>query len=158
MTLQRVTMVQSLKRDILERSGVEVPTRFVNCMIYEDLQTFEDLLKVDPKLAIRFPNFGARCVDLLKRIQQSQDPALHQSNQHMLTAVRNQTVDLITRLRQEIPAFNSLHDEEQVWIVTNVRLHDFESFKSAALQSYANGGTPERVLRMAMNEFGFNKG
>lgn len=141
-----------LKQDILKRSGVEVPTRFINCMISEGNVTFEQILAVGVRDAIRIPNFGAAMVELLKRIQQSQDPALHQSNQHMMLAVKDHTVQLITRLRQEIPAFNVLNEDEQICIVLNLRLRNFDAFKADALKSSTD--TPQRMLRRAMSYHG----
>lgn len=146
---------KDLKADILKRSGVEVSTRFLNCMTYEGVNTFEEILDITPAEALRIPNFGARCVTLLKDIQRSQDPALHQSNQHMLIAVKDHTVQLITRLRQEIPAFNTLEDDEQVAIVMELRLRNFDAFKEAALESSTY--TPQRMLRRAMSMFGIDK-
>lgn len=147
----------AFKAEILKRSGIEVPTRFVNCMIAESVETFEEVLALDPVQAIRIPNFGARCVEILKRIQRSQDPALHQSNQHMLLAVKDHTVQLINRLRAEIPAFNVLDEDEQIMIVMNLRLRNFDAFKADALESSTD--TPQRVLRRAMSYHGFdNKG
>jgi predicted Fe-S protein YdhL (DUF1289 family) len=122
-------------------------------MVYENVTTFEEILEITPEAAFRIPNFGARCVTLLKDIQRSQDPALHQSNQHMLLAVKDHTVQLITRLRQEIPAFNTLEDNEQVAIIMELRLRNFDAFKELALKSSAN--TPQRQLRSAMAYFGY---
>lgn len=144
---------QDLKNEILRRSGVDVPTRFLNCMVYENVNTFEALLEITPEEAFRIPNFGARCVDLLKQIQRSQDPALHQNNQHLLKAVKDRTVEVIMRLRKEIPAFNELSDTQQVGIILNLHLKDFEAFKTAALRKVA-GANQSRLIVEAMKQFG----
>jgi hypothetical protein len=60
-------------------------------------------------------------------------------------------VELITRLRTEIPAFNVLDTDEQVKIVTELRLREFDLFKRIALNDCTD--TPQRVLRKAITEF-----